>query len=479
MSISSALNSAMSGLVAAGRASEVVSENIANAMTEGYGRRTLRLSSQTIAGPGVRVLGVDRHANPALIAGRRQADAGQGAAQAVTDFFQTLEGLYGLPDAEGSLSARLSRFQTSLVEAASRPESGTRLDTVARRAADLATTFNTISQGIQDMRSRADREIAQQVNSVNQALSDLQTVNRQIMAQQASGQNTASLLDQRHLLVDRINTIIPVNVVERPRGGVALYTDGGAVLIDGPAGELGFSQTHTITPYQTLEDGHLSGLSLGGRTLSAEDVSGGTLGALFQVRDKLAVTAQAELDAAARDLVKRFQDPTVDPTLSVGDAGLFTDGGGAFDAADQVGISARLQLNALADPQAGGDSWRLRDGLGAATPGTVGNASLLQALGAALESPRPVTGAGFGTGARSALQIGSDLTSRASASRTSAEDHLSFVTANRTAMLSAEKAEGVDTDAELQTLMIVEQAYAANARMIQTADELMKILLEL
>eukprot|EP00581_Thalassiosira_minuscula_P024003 CAMPEP_0184437988 /NCGR_PEP_ID=MMETSP0738-20130409/628709_1 /TAXON_ID=385413 /ORGANISM="Thalassiosira miniscula, Strain CCMP1093" /LENGTH=42 /DNA_ID= /DNA_START= /DNA_END= /DNA_ORIENTATION= len=41
MSISSALSNALTGLTASARRAEVVSSNISNAMTEGYGRRSL------------------------------------------------------------------------------------------------------------------------------------------------------------------------------------------------------------------------------------------------------------------------------------------------------------------------------------------------------------------------------------------------------------------------------------------------------
>ena len=37
---------------------------------------------------------------------------------------------------------------------------------------------------------------------------------------------------------------------------------------------------------------------------------------------------------------------------------------------------------------------------------------------------------------------------------------------------------GVDSDGELESLMLVEQAYAANARVLSVVDELMKLLLE-
>ena len=54
MTISSALSAALSGLTASSRAASVVSENIANAQTEGFGERELTLSSIAYgAGRGV------------------------------------------------------------------------------------------------------------------------------------------------------------------------------------------------------------------------------------------------------------------------------------------------------------------------------------------------------------------------------------------------------------------------------------------
>ena len=38
---------------------------------------------------------------------------------------------------------------------------------------------------------------------------------------------------------------------------------------------------------------------------------------------------------------------------------------------------------------------------------------------------------------------------------------------------------GVDTDQEMQTLLLVERAYAANARVIQTAQAMIDTLMEL
>ena len=117
-----------------------------------------------------------------------------------------------------------------------------------------------------------------------------------------------------------------------------------------------------------LTSGGLSGLTVNGNPVRTDSLRGalrgGSLSAQFEIRDELGVEAQAELDSVARDLIERFEDPALDPTLSPGDPGLFTDNGNAFDPLTEIGLSAWLRVNPDADPEQGGESWRLRDGLG-------------------------------------------------------------------------------------------------------------------
>jgi flagellar hook-associated protein 1 len=63
--------------------------------------------------------------------------------------------------------------------------------------------------------------------------------------------------------------------------------------------------------------------------------------------------------------------------------------------------------------------------------------------------------------------------------RLTSDHKLSFTTAAFHEMSQAERANGVDTDAELQHMLLIEQTYAANARMIQVLDEMMDTLLRI
>lgn len=481
MALSGALSNALSGLRAAGGGAELVSSNISNALTPGYARRELSLSASAIGDfGGVRINGIQRIADAGLASDRRLADAALQNADARVDFFARAERLIGTPDQTGSISAQLAGFERDLVAAASRPDAPERLSTVAQSARDLVRSITQASDGLQDMRARADSTIATQVNELNTALQEVRTLNIQVTGAQVQGGDFATLLDQRQMIVDQIAALVPVKQVPRDNGQVALYTTGGAILLDGTAASIGFTPTNVVTPYLSVGASTLSGLTLNGteiRTDSARGpLRGGALGAQFAIRDTFAVEAQAQLDAISRNLVERFQDPAVDPTLAPGDPGLFTDGPGAFDPVDELGLASRLRLNAAVDDVQGGEPYRLRDGINATAPGPVGDGRLLQNISNVLADRRvPATG-DFGGGGFSVSGLLSTFASNVGVKLTGAEQQQAYTSARFTELTERQLADGVDTDAEIQRLLLIERSYAANARMVQTVDELLDIL---
>jgi len=485
MSITSALGSALSGLSATSRQAEILSSNVANARTPGYARREVGLSAAVLGGTGqgVLVTGVTRDLDRQLLAERRLAQSGDGDRGLRSDFLKRVETAIGTPDSTGSLAARLAAFDQALVEAAGRPEQQARLQGIVTTARNLAAGLASATDDIQTTRATADRRIGEEVGKLNSTLARLQGLNVELRSFSSAGRDVSALLDQRQQLVDSISAILPVREVARDFNQIALFTAGGATLLEGSPAVFGFTPTNTITPEMTQALGGLSGITINGQPFdtagTASPILGGTLGAQFAVRDELATQAQGKLDAVARDLVERFSAAGLDPSLAPGAPGLFTDAGATFLPANEVGLAGRLTLNAAADPAQGGALFRLRDGLGATTEGPPANSTLLRALHDALTGTRPLASTGFTPGIRSFAGLTGDLMSDASALRLSGQSEQTFAAARLTGLTDLEAQNGIDTDQEMQALLVIEKNYAANAKVIQTVNDMIDILIRL
>jgi flagellar hook-associated protein 1 FlgK len=253
MSITGALSSALSGLTAASRGAEVVSSNIANARTEGYGRRELQLSARNVGstGQGVRVAGVLRNVDPALLGERRLAQSTEAESQSHVTFFRRLETSIGTPDSPSSLSGRIAAFDAALISAASRPDSEARLDQVLGAARGVASQIQAASNEIRAARAKADVQIGQDVDRLNHALAQVAKLNELIQAGHSGGNDRSALIDQRQQAIDQVAQIVPLREVPRQSGTVALFTTGGAILLDGSAVEFSFVPSGTVTAGMT------------------------------------------------------------------------------------------------------------------------------------------------------------------------------------------------------------------------------------
>lgn len=484
MSISAAFSNALSGLGASSRLAQIVSANVANAMTDGYGRKTLGLSSASVGGvgAGVRIDGVSREVNQGLLADRRLSNAAVGAAGVKSGFFKSVERTLGAPTEADSLSSKIAAFESALIEASAGPESPIRLSNVVRTAQGVTQHLNKTSDVIGDARFRADQDIDRQVSLLNKTIKQVDKLNDQILRSTANGRDASGLMDQRQVVVDQIAQIVPLKIFMRDNSQIALFTTHGATLLDGQPSEIGFEAAGRMAPHFSIDTGFLSGLTLNGEMVRPDEtglLGGGSLSASFELRDKLTVEAQSQVDAIARDLIERLADASVDPTYNAGSAGFFTDAGQPLDPADEIGLSGRISVNALVDPTEGGELWRLRDGLAASAPGDVGNNSFLSNISDALADARTPASGGFGPATRSASGLIDNLLSQYSTERQNAELSQTFATAQQETLREEELRRGVDTDQELQTLLQVEQAYAANARVMQTLDGLLRDLLEI
>lgn len=482
MSLSVAASTALSGLTATTKGTELVSTNIANKSVAGYARRELELASR-VAGTGVSVVGVQRIINTGLLADDRIAQAASERSATVAAFHKTMEAAIGTANDDASLSSMLTAFDASLVSASARPDSDVRLNQVLESATALTDKLNRISLSIQDARTAADTAIATDVARLGTALERVAELNRQIVVLGAQGQDSSSLVDSRQAIIDDIAGIVPVQEVVRENGRIALFTRGGATLLDGSApAHLGFRAAGIVTPDMTTANGSLSTITLNGQALDTAQMSvfyGGSIAANFEIRDSLAPTQQSQIDAFAREIYTRFSDPQIDPTISPGQHGIFTDNQSDFLPMNEPGFASRISVTSDADPARGGQLWKLRSGINAVTPANTGESGIFLAMSSVLSASKPPASASVSSTPRTLLAFSAEIASQTASARLGSETAAAQGQSRSDALRTARLAEGVDTDAEMTSLLSLERAYSANAKVLQTVNDMLDQILRL
>ena len=474
MTFSNALSNALSGMNAATTAVQVRSNNIANASNPGYARRDVVLSTGVVG--GVRVTSIERAGDPILLNDRLSADARSAGLNAQSEAVEQLNQLFGEPGDTQGLFASLTRFETSLDDLAATPESGSYQAATLRAAQDLTNTINRLGDAVTEARTDADREIGATVAAVNRALSALEDLNGISSRGDANGLGDAA--EQRQAQIDIIAQALDINVDDAGRGRLRITTAEGVLLLGETARTIEFSSGGIVAPGQTIGSGHLSGLTVDGVDITpkggAQAIRSGYLAGQFAVRDEIVPEFSDRIDDLSQDIVDRFTGTGVDGTLAPGEEGLFISNGTGD------GIAARISVNSAVNPDEGGELWRLRDGINATIAGPSANLGVVGGLLAAIDAPRALSSV---TDTPAVLSLSETTAAFASVVGTQRQDAVSAAAAATSTAQSLRDEElaitGVNTDQELQSLLLIEQAYAANARIVQVVSQMMARLLEI
>lgn len=467
MSLNSALNTALNGLNVNSRLADVVSLNVANAATEGYGVRRASVASASYS--GVQVTSIERHQNSALIQTRREAGAMQNYDDLKSQTLTKIEAAFGAVGDVSSIAAHINRFDAALIEASSDPFSEQTLAQVSSRLTSLVSRIHQASDTLQTERESADAQISTLVSQLSSDLAALEKLDRNLVSTKEQDPARGALLDQKQVLIDRISSVVPVRESINSQGATTLQTDKGFVLYSQNAPRLEFSATPVILADMTLDSGALGAVVLDGTALENGfgKLGGGLLQAAFEARDVHTVSAQSKLDRFAFDLA--LQVSTNDGSILSGETGMLTNRGGALDVQDITGFSSLVTVNPDATQLN-----KFRTGFGSGL--TRQDGQQLADWSAGLSQRSNLSASGMMS---DLIRVASMLSEGAAQDRVLQDEQLTFSTAFAEAMKAEELEEGVDTDSELQSLLRIEKAYAANARMIQTIDAMMQTLLEI
>lgn len=436
------LSIAASGARAARAALDVTAQNIANASSDGYVRRSVQLQEVSAAGgpgrlgdislSGARVAGISRNADMF-----RQAEVRRTS----SDLERSATELRGLENIEAAveqsgLFGSLVEFESALQQLAADPTDPSLRAATLSSADTLARKFNIAVETLDaaEAGQRFDAEAA--VTEANVIGGELARVNLRLARAGAGSSDRASLLDQRDALLERMSGIVNVSTNFAADGTVTVAT-GGATLVTGGSA--------TAMSLATAGDGTIS-LDIGGTPVSP---SGGRIaGAALAIGAGVGV--RSRLDGLADSI-----SSTVNAAQAGGAALDGTPGQPMFSGSGARGIRIAMTDSAgIATAPAGSPAGSL-DG------------SNLAAMRQAMN------GAGIVTGANALLF---DVSSSVAGRRLTME---ALDTIASTARISLEQQAGVDLDTEAANLMRFQQAFQASGRAMQVASRIFDTLMEL
>jgi len=462
LNIYAALSIARQGMMAQQAGLSVTGQNVANANTEGYSRRTVALGSlpgPPVGGGGVEIVGIKRYAdvfaNLRLIA--EQSMLGRSEQQAsllsqVSAVFNDMDDA-GLGSALDQFWSSVRALQTSPGEDAARRE-------VLARGAELATVFNQAAERLLSMKSGVDGVLRSAVDEVNQRCTQLADLNADVLSATVRGQDLSDLYDRRDQLVREIAEYVSVSYAVNDKDQMILFMEGGKPLVEGdiccslrvPAGAAaGMAAVEYVTP---------SG--------AASDVTtcfrGGAVGGALEVRDTRIPEFEGALDSLAYDLAGAFN--------SVHQAGYGLDAVGGRDffapLASVAGAARLLSLDAAVDGNPDAVAAALDPAM---LPGDNGNAIALAELAdQALASGGTVT---FNEAYASLVADVGIATRRADREATSVESTIAAIEGIRDSVA------GVSLDEEMSNLILYQRAYQASSRVLSAIDEAISSLLEM
>ncbi|MBO9505632.1 flagellar hook-associated protein FlgK [Qipengyuania flava] len=437
------LSIAASGARAARSALDVTAQNIANASSDGYVRRSLRIEEVSASGGTGRI--GDISLSGARVAEiRRNADAFlQGEVRRTSGDLQRanveLSGLQNMESAleQSGVFTAVVEFEAVLQQLSSDPVDPSRRAAVVAEASTLANKFNITASGFDAVGDGLRFDAEAEVNDANIIGAELARVNLRLTRAGSGSSDRAALLDQRDQLLERLGGFSSLTTSFAADGTVAV--------------SLGSN------PPRSFVQGGTAG------TLTSATAADGTLS--FAVDGQAMTPGSGSLEGASLALTELASLRQRLDTVAAGIADTVNNAqaaGVALDGTQGQPIFAGTTAGTLRVVMTGGE------GLATAPAGAAAGSrddSNLNALRQSLTAPDP------------AQQLNGVLFDVSSKVAGRAVTQSALDTIATSARISLEQQSGVDLDTEAANLIRFQQAFQASGRAMQAASDIFDTLL--
>lgn len=485
MSLTSALRTATGSLAGTSQRVSTLSKNIGGVGNPNYVQRDTVIST---GAAGIQNIETTRYVNQSMMRASLSSTSNASYQGVLASGLQQLAVLQDADGFAGSPAALLGDLESVLQLASSAPADIATLSSLVETARSTANSINSAYEQTLDMRAEADTGIHASVTNINRILSQIKVANDVIVAGSRTGDDVLDYMDNRDALIRELSEEIGINVRPRADNDVLITTDSGVILFETQPRSVEFSHQPVYGANTVGNELYIDGVPVTGAN-SPMSISTGKIVGHFQMRDKVLVEHQNQLDEFSRGLVEVFAETDqigAKPAL----AGLFTwSGGPAIPVSGTLtpGMGQTLKINPLIDPAQGGDLALIRDGgiNGDAdyivnTAGSSGFSDHLIDLAAGFDVPSTfdaqtglltaISLRTFASSSLDALQTQRQISANAFEYQSSLQESYTTALLNET---------GPNLDFEMSKLLEAERAYQATAKMIAAVDELFDTLLSI
>jgi len=255
-------------------------QNIANASTPGYRRRTVDFKTSPYIsfgghdfGTGSELQRLRRHFDTYLAAQQHEKNGDFTKWSALRGNLGAMDALFK-DSAEKGLTKSMTEFWNQWRSLSENPGQNSSRTALVGKAESLAALLRTKRQDMQSQLALLDKAIAQDTSKANKIMGQLAEINRQIVQEEEPGQ----LADVRDRLLEDLSRIVPVKTIRRDDGQVIVSLRSGQPLVDGTSAfELKYENPKVIrelTDTSTF-DGTVGYFGKSNKSYTIECISGG------------------------------------------------------------------------------------------------------------------------------------------------------------------------------------------------------------
>jgi len=254
MAVDAILAAALSGLQTSQTGLTTVSNNIANVNTPGFAREVVNQVPLVVdgVGEGVSVADIQRVTNQFLETANYQAASDAGSASIISNLLTQAQAAFGDPSQSTSYLNQLSSVFADFTVAANDPASSLPRSQAINDLTGFLNQTQAIAGTLSGLNTQADTQINSDVAQINQLLSQINTINANIATTTTSGGNAAGSQDSQSLLLQKLSSLIAVNVTTGPNGTTVVRSSTGELLV-GQGGAATLSYTPSVSSLGSIQ----------------------------------------------------------------------------------------------------------------------------------------------------------------------------------------------------------------------------------